>query len=352
MRNLRNRIFAIFLGCAIVATLLIAVTSGFNSQYSNNRFELRFDLQSKTQNTIDFVIYSADGKYLIASEENDNRIALLSIWDIVAGSVVGKFVQPARITGIAASPNSQFLAVSLQSTEGEGMVRILSAVSGVEVSHFRTDDGASQVVYSPNGQFILTQGAWAIHLWNATTGAHINKFTISGDNPLASFSPDGRVISMSFNEGAYSLVGRICLWDTASFTQLGCSDVGIHILDMTWSPDGSHVALAGDGAIVVYNIEEKQQVKVFNLGYFTHPVAYSPDGSYLATEGNTHNLSVWDTKTWNRVADFGTCSRQGCTIRQAAFSPSGDTILIQQSDYLSKPRIEIWSVPDRFRKEK
>lgn len=161
---------------------------------------------------------------------------------------------PSAIMGITMAPSGLQAATACL----DGNVRVYDLKAGAErlqptltMSH---DRGVRCVSYTPNGAMLISGGIdidGSVRVWNAANGDLLRQF-------------DG------FTSGVYALA---------------CS------------PDGSRVALAGNGTAVV---DIATSTVIYNLASGegrTLAVAYSRDGRYIATGGRDTHLRIWDAGT-------------------------------------------------------
>ena len=96
------------------------------------------------------------------------------------------------------------------------------------------------------------------------------------------------------------------------------------INEITYSPNGKHLAAAGSAGIWLYDMTTYQEVALLT-GYDTGPVNsvdFSPDGRAIISGNPDGTVWVWDTDTGKRIQTFGTAD----WVLSVAFSPDGKTI--------------------------
>ena len=121
-----------------------------------------------------------------------------------------------------------------------------------------------------------------------------------GDNAL-SFSPDGTLIAIAGGK-------EVWLWDVASKQQVATLQLGDEdettALSLSFSPDGTLLAIAGfgqgeDGTAWLWDVASRKQVATLQHdGYWTRSLSFSPDGTLLAIAGNRAISDGWEGKLW------------------------------------------------------
>jgi WD40 repeat protein len=173
------------------------------------------------------------------------------VWDVATG-------QPLFSTetggDIIFSPDGRNLAVVRGMTTS-----VLDAATGAElyVPLSGHTDAISQIVFSPDGRFILT-ASWdkTVRIWNAQTGEAVGT-PLSGHTAVVhaiAFSLDGTRLATA------SADRTVKLWDFGTGQELltlyGHTE---RIWDVAFSPDGTRLASLGDDVTVrvyVLPIEE------------------------------------------------------------------------------------------------
>jgi WD40 repeat protein len=126
------------------------------------------------------------------------------------------------------------------------------------------------------------------------------------------FSPDGRFLA---SEGSIGLNHKaIRLWDLANITKYVTLPVGLSIIprDMTYSPDGSKLAIASFGEIELFHCATGERGPIIQSKGMGRPLAFSPDGKTLATTDSPGAILLTDTETgqlkaqW-KIDDYVTC---------------------------------------------
>ncbi len=110
------------------------------------------------------------------------------------------------------------------------------------------------------------------------------------------------------------------------------------IFDMTYSPDGTLLAVASTIGIWIYDArtgEERNLITEHMDGSST--VAFSPNNQLFASDGEENTILLWQTQTKQRIK---TLSGHQDAVNSFAFSPDGKTIVSGSDD----DTIRLWDV--------
>ncbi len=132
----------------------------------------------------------------------------------------------------------------------------------------------------------------AIKLWDVATGDL--KSTLPGSNKRNRnliFSPDGKSLAGAGEDRT------IRLWDSAT-GEHKTTFTGYRGGELSFSPDGSQLASAGDEVIRLWDVVTSE----LQLTFAAHAnsidsLIYSPDGKRIATHGGDNNVCLWDANT-------------------------------------------------------
>ncbi|MDQ2906255.1 MAG: HEAT repeat domain-containing protein [Ktedonobacteraceae bacterium] len=144
-----------------------------------------------SNDTINTVAWSADGKYIAASGDTIG----VHVWSAATGHKVSTF----QGTGITWSPNSKMIA-----SFGNGnMIQVRDVTTGHVLYSFQGPQSDSYygeaLAWSPNGKYIAV-GKHDVRIFNATNGKLIYTYTAHGNTqdiaiPSLSWSPDSTKIA-------------------------------------------------------------------------------------------------------------------------------------------------------------
>jgi len=93
---------------------------------------------------------------------------------------------------------------------------------------------------------------------------------------------------------------------------------GFH--DLTWSPDGSQLAVANDTGVLIFVTAAAAEPAVLNEGVATFALAFHPSGEYLASVDTT--VKIWNVNdntlitTLNLDYELGLLSQWSKVIQQ------------------------------------
>ncbi|HXG11685.1 MAG TPA: PA14 domain-containing protein [Gemmataceae bacterium] len=163
--------------------------------------------------------------------------------------------------------------------------------------------------------------------------------------PIRRFASQGSIIAVGFAaEGRRAVsvgnTGEVCLWDVESDKPLQrfMAATG-QVFSAACSADGKYVALATDGGIHVWSVEQpKKAVRQLALPG-ARAVAFARDGRWLAAAGsanNTQNLAILELASGRA----NVASSKGPPVQHLAIFPDGRHILLAAGDRM----LHLWTV--------
>jgi WD40 repeat protein/DNA-binding SARP family transcriptional activator/class 3 adenylate cyclase len=305
------------------------------------------------------VAFSLDGTRLVTTGDDDRAI----VWDTTSGERLLDVEIGEDSGGASFGPDGERLVA----TVADGDVRMLDASTGAELATFGGADGPfctptfspdggrvaasgcsgadpsngavwdvdsgrrlltledvdeiSGLVYSPDGERLVSRGGDVATVWDAHTGEKLLRLEgHTGDVFGVAFSRDGTRLATGGADGT----ARI--WDAETGEELLrlAGHDGIVVL-VDFSPDGTRLLTGGgDSTARVWDVSVtagaewwSQDTSSGGIGN----VSYSPDGARLLTSGN------WGTGGWVMRSSTGEkLTALPWAWEDAAFSPDGSTI--------------------------
>jgi WD40 repeat protein len=188
----------------------------------------------------------------------------------------------------------------------------------------------TQALLSRDGKFAVTWGP-PTRIWNLATHESVALGSSTpGVNSVATFSPDGKVITMVEGEQGKSVARA---WDSATGRLMYQSDadVALTTYEVPISPDGKYIAvICGDDNVRLVKTGSWETAATLG-GPTQRPrlAAFSPDGKYLATSGYDRVVHIWQTGTWQTIAEL-----RGHTGRpeKMRFSNDGRVLVTSSED--------------------
>ncbi|KAG2341060.1 WD40 repeat-like protein [Suillus weaverae] len=159
------------------------------------------------------------------------------------------------------------------------------------------------VAHLPGGQRIITCSSdGSLRLWDLESGAQIgDEWRDEGDEAeirTMALSPNGKTLA----SGSYD--GTVRLWDVKTGKVVvkweGHTEL---VTSVCWSPNGERVVSGSyDGTARVWDVKSEEPVKGLNpikTGHeYVDAVSYSPEATMIATGGyNERGIKIWDAKT-------------------------------------------------------
>ncbi len=301
------------------------------------------------------ILFSPDSQVLAAGTFGPSGdIFPLVLWRVSDGTQISPRVgygsHHGLVTGVAFSPDGQTLA---SISHLDKTVRLWRTSDGSLVRSFATNTTSSTVVFSPNGQYILTtpltRFGGATELWRSSDGSFVRQI----DGVAARFSVDGQNVITATSSGSEA---RISISDVETGKVL-------RSFNMYFAPNGFQGALAvspdnqtiafkfnhfvrivrlSDGAV----LRELMFRATFTDEKGAQGLTFSPDGQSLVAWGWAEplNTTVHQIKEW-RVSDglpLPSYSENIPPVGSASFSYRGDLLVSGGQD-----GIRIWRTADR-----
>ena len=349
------------------------------------------------------IAFSPDGRWLVAAtgrlanggdrNPNDKFVdptdlpAEIKIWNVEARKVITTLTGHTKsILSLAVSPDGQKLATG----SADSTVRIWNIASKtMEASLTGFSGPVMAVAFSPDGQTLASGGGnlWSkgsdLKLWD--TVSLKERMVLAGHHgPVfaLAFSPEGQTLASG------GMDGIVRFWNTTTGTEV--RTIRGHqasVWSVAYEPTGKRIATASwDQAVKVWDAvlpqgpEVLQDVGVANASFspdsrflivssqelqivepgtgkvpFTIPGYYnrditstviSPDGSILASGGWDSIVTLWETRTWRKLASLkghGGIEWWKRMVRCLVFSPDGRVLASGGGD----ETVRLWDVDQR-----
>ena len=281
-----------------------------------------------------------------AKKGKDNKTA--ELWDLHINKLKATFEgHTGSVASFAFSPDGKMLA----SDDGTGVIWLWDILSGKHRHISTPHESVSEVMFSPDGQTIMSRRNSDFRLWDTITGEF-----------KASLEDTAMIYSIAFNSDGTLLYGtnrnELRLWDTDTGKikmRLGIEGSYLHPV---FSPDGQTIASANWSAYAVQlwdphtgnlknslPIGDQKYVKMIMISNnipklvdypikHVESITFSLDGRTLAAAGN-HEIVLWDPATGQQKITLTGKN----DFRDLLFSSDGHTLAAR-----NKSKIYLWHI--------
>jgi WD40 repeat protein len=226
------------------------------------------------------------------------------------------------ITGLAYSPNGQFIAVQLWRT-----VQIIDVATGDILYIFGGFLASSaDISFSPDGRFIALGGDFKIMIWDLSTGVLDKILELKSIPEKMMYRPNTQTIAVGFYDG------EIQIWDTQTGelqnTIDDYPDMMVNTINhIGYSPDGRYLVAVfyrhNEAKIRVLDAETGELYREWDGNH----VAFSPNSRFMALSDDEGTIYVWDVQTGILQKTIQQTLRLYEFIDKLAYSPDGQSLL-------------------------
>ena len=285
--------------------------------------------------------FSSDGKRFAVADG-----PTVVLWDVATGKVLRRF-RPAspHLHTLAFGPGNTLLCLA------HGSVHVWDAVNGKEKRSFRVPETWDSAAFSRDGRLL----AFGRHVWDVAGGKKL-PLELPGVNADVSFSPDGRLVLVSWTDHkkdtAGTMTAQLRVHEVATGRLLRShSQPGQALSYAVLSPDGKTVAAAGYTAhqrtsfIRLLDLETGKELHRFAEGNAPRlKPSFSPNGRFLTAVHAGEIGHVWEVATGKPVRRL--VSNPGTGFDTLVFSADGTTL----AGAGRNGRVHLWPLrggPDR-----
>jgi len=210
-------------------------------------------------------------------------------------------------------PTGEFIVTGSE----DGFVRIWNASTWTNIRSVNTGNDVNDVDFSPDGQYVAAarnDDSIDIYYSSNLTSIHgsISVDVGGGDQVnTVEFSPDSSSVAVAIgrsgNGGTNGEVAVISVGTGAELYAVNPNGED-RFYDLAHSPDGRHMALAGNGEIYIVNTTSRSTTWTFtNPPAAVNAVAWSPDGNYISMcggwEGQSASFDMYEFNgaSWTRI---------------------------------------------------
>lgn len=194
-------------------------------------------------------------------------------------------------------------------------VQFINLTNGQETTSIAAEQPILTAALSPGGRYLAwTRADHSIQIIQVSDGSVRHSLSGHPDPVLhIRFSPSGDELFSASHDGL------VRIWDTETGRLLGTIEVGLEVVGIGVSGDGSLVAtVPGDGPIQLWDVHSLDLAVTLGGtgGFDTSDPVFSPDGTILAAD-LAAGLQLWNIDDGRQIWD------QPVNSMAAVFSPDG-----------------------------
>lgn len=245
------------------------------------------------------LIFSRNGKLLLAGGGHPAKSGQVAIWDVVSGArvtVVGKEYDSVLATDV----NLDQSKVALGGPDR--LVKIYAADSGEQLHKIKKHtDWVTALAFSPDGQ-ILASGDrnGEINLWDPDTGQIL--FTLSGHKGSItdlSWRDDSKILASASEDGT------IKWWETVDGKQVKTWTAHNEgVLSVQYAHNGSLVSAGRDKRATVWDASGNKKRSLELKGDVMVRAAFSDDGNRVVASDLLGRIAVWNAGEGNLITEL------------------------------------------------
>ena len=275
---------------------------------------------------VTFARFSPDGKYILLGG-GDN---LARLWDVSLGREIRRFAGHTNgVVSVAISPDGRYLLTASY----DKTARIWDIDSGLEIRRLDHAEIVTSASYSPDNRYILTTcHDQTARLWEANNGKLVRSFV----GHTATFSADGRQVATAVKDGT------IRLWETDTGREIRRFDIhDSNLYTVGFLPDLLHIFVTNNSKYGIWDLSRGEgSLEVGEPSFWVRilAAAISPDAQWILTGNDQNQAELWDAETGKRVQML---SGHLSPVDERSFSPNGKFALTASEDGTSR----LWEVP-------
>jgi WD40 repeat protein len=269
------------------------------------------------------LIFSADGKRLIAAGGTPARFGEVQVWDVPSAKLTRSVTLTGdTVFGASLSPDGSTVAVGC----ADNTVRLLDADSGKELHRIGNHENwVLGTVFGKDGKRVVSVGRdRAAKLTDAASGAFLeNVNLLRGELSAVARHPSKDIVII----GGEDRIPYVYLMDRPKNMKIADDTTMIRQLErqggaifaLAWSPDGSRIAVAGASPeVTVYDADTGKRLAActgHTAGIYA--LAWSPDSRTLSTGGFDGQVRMYEPGSGKLIREFVPVPLENSKVQRA-----------------------------------